>query len=306
MSIGESWEISGVPGHISQVNNGALQGIDLQTLMDVRSEDIVGRSLFDAFGHQFPLLIKYINTSDILSVQVHPDDAEAKRRHGCLGKTEMWYILEAGEGASIIDGLSRTLSRQEMSDMIRKGRIREVLRSVHPAPGDVFYIPGRRVHAIGKNIVLAEIQETSDITYRLYDWDRNQPDRPLHVEEALDVLDYSETSEFRISNPESQIPNPESQIQPLVHSPHFTTNRLDLTKDLERNFPQEGNDSFVIYMCAEGSVSVECKGPKHRGSTIGNPELLVKGDTLLVPACINNVSLSPCPSASVLEIYVAK
>lgn len=298
IAIGESWEVSDVPGHVSRVCNGPLSGIDLQTLMNERGEEILGKTLFKKYQHQFPLLIKLINAAEVLSVQVHPNDAQALKSHGCMGKTEMWYILESSPGAFIINGFTRSLSKEEMSTLVREGRTKEVLRTVHPDPGDVFYIPGGRVHAIGKDIVLAEIQETSDITYRIFDWDRHQPDRPLQIDQALDVLDYSVPPAHRTAA--ATVLN---ESVSLLQSPHFSTNQIALNQTVQRSLPESGIDSFVIYICIEGAVNISVSS-ESESEKLNPVETLKKGDTLLIPACINRITLSPLASAKVLEVYV--
>jgi mannose-6-phosphate isomerase len=322
VGIGESWELSGVPGRVSYVCEGPLKGTDLKSLMNERAEDILGATLHARFGTHFPLLIKLIDAAQMLSVQVHPGDDYAREHHGCPGKTEMWYILEAGQEASIIDGFNRSLTRNEISRLIESGLVREVLRSVRPAPGDVFYIPGGRVHAIGQNVVLAEIQETSDITYRIYDWDRNEPNRPLHVDDALEVMDLtpnggpvsvfspategglnaSHDSEGKTTTSPGTAEAPYSDfagsgLRNLVASAHFTTNLLQLEGRLERNLADAGTDSFVIYLCTGGEATLVCPGVEQQVR-------LGKGETVLVPACFPVYSLHTNVPSTLLEVYI--
>ncbi len=190
---GESWEISSVEGDISIVENGFLAGNSLLEVAEVYMGDLVGDSIFDRFGVEFPLLIKFIDAADFLSVQVHPDDAMARERHNSYGKTEMWYIVESDQG-ELIAGFNRKLDREQYLRHFNGGSLKEILNHEAVAPGDIYFMPAGRIHAIGPGVLLAEIQQTSDVTYRIYDWDRIDDQgnpRELHTDLALDAIDFS-------------------------------------------------------------------------------------------------------------------
>lgn len=289
---GESWELSAVEGNVSVVSNGYLAGNDLQELIEVYMDELVGDRVFKRFGDEFPLLIKLIDASDVLSIQVHPKDELAMQRHNAFGKSEMWYILEAEEPSDIITGFNRTLSPEEYKELLRNGAIREVLKHERAKPNDFFFIPAGKVHAIGKGIVLAEIQQTSDITYRIYDWDRLDPSgmgRELHTELALEAIDFKKAADTR----QSLEPLLNTQ-QELVSCPYFKTNRLTLDKPLSVDLYDR--DSFTVYMCTQGGGLVHCQGSE------GIP--LAQGELLLVPAGIHAISLVPNREATLLEVFV--
>ncbi|MEM7187659.1 MAG: type I phosphomannose isomerase catalytic subunit [Bacteroidota bacterium] len=288
--IGESWEVSGVEGHVSLVTNGALEGRPLNHLIASYGPELLGKTVFDTFGKTFPLLIKFIDAKEDLSVQLHPDDKIAKERHNSFGKTEMWYILDAEENARLILGFNVPMDKEQYQEHLAAGTLTEALREVPVVPGDAFYIKPGTVHAIGAGTVLAEIQQTSDITYRIYDWDRPDVDgtmRALHTELALDVIDFSSSSEAELAY--TAIADGAAGI---CTSPYFETKLLQLSKPMTRSV--RDIDSFVIYMCTEGAVVV---------TAMGHSEKIKKGTTLLVPACAETVELDT-EGATLLEVYV--
>lgn len=293
--IGESWEVSDVEGRRSVVSGGSESGTPLDELIRRHGADLVGRSVMERFGERFPLLIKFIDAHDDLSVQVHPDDELARQRHDSFGKTEMWYVVQATPGAALYSGFSRPIDADEFRHRVEEGTIMEVLRRYEVCPGDVFFLPAGRVHAICAGCFVAEIQQTSDVTYRIYDYDRRDADgrpRELHIAQALDAIDYTYHPDHRTR----YTPRPDSAVE-LAHSPYFTTHLLDLTSlPMTRDFAQL--DSFVIYICTEGVVTI--RDDSRRECT------LRRGQTVLLPATMRSVTLTPAPSgAKLLETYIS-
>ena len=251
-NCGESWEISGVQNELSIVSNGFLRGNNLEELVEVYMGDLVGEKVFDKFGTEFPLLIKFIDAHDDLSIQVHPNDELALERHDSFGKTEMWYVVQADPGAKLISGFNRNMDKAGYLNYLRNGQLEKILNYEEVKAGDVFFIPAGRVHAIGKGIVVAEIQQTSDVTYRIYDFNRLDSQgnaRQLHTDLAVEAIEYHFESNYR------------TEFQPinnlsvnLVECPYFTTNILPLTATVERDFTDL--DTFVIYICLEGEYQI--------------------------------------------------
>lgn len=291
-NCGEAWVLSGVAGSGTKVSNGFLQGNELNELVEVYMEDLVGESAFDHYGNEFPLLVKFIDSNDSLSIQVHPDDALAARRGIGNGKSEMWYILEAEPGAEVISGFNRKMDPKTYLEFLAKNKLTEILNREKVNRGDVFDIPAGRIHALGPGILLAEIQQTSDTTYRIYDWDRvddkGKP-RELHQDLALEAIDFSLPASFRTSY--RKVLN---QTVPLVESIHFTTQILTFDKAIRKDYSEL--DSFVIYVCVEGSLRIEC------GSSI---ETLKKGEVLLIPAVLQNAILIPSKESRILEVFIS-
>ena len=291
-SIGESWEISAVEDNISVVSNGILADNDLQELIEVYMGDLVGDRVYEKFGVEFPLLIKYIDANDDLSIQVHPDDETAKERHNAYGKTEMWYVADAEKDASLIMGFNKESDKAEYLQALHSNRLMDILNTEKVKKGDSFFIPAGLVHAIGKGCYIAEIQQTSDITYRIYDYNRKDAEghtRELHTDLATDVIDYHYYPKHKVD----YTPHDNKSVQ-LVKCPYFTTNLLVFDRDIEKEYVHL--DSFVIYMCIQGKFTIstgECE-----------PVMVNKGETVLVPACFKNVTLYPDEVSRVLEIYV--
>lgn len=291
-NCGETWELSAVPEEPSVIENGDFSGMDLRALVAKYPAEILGEKNFKRFGTDFPLLIKFIDANADLSIQVHPDDTLAKARHNCLGKSEMWYILAADEAARLNVGFNRELSKDEYVDYLNKGKILDVLHYETVAAGDVFYLPAGRVHYIGRGILLAEIQQTSDITYRIYDFDRKDAKgnkRELHTELALDAIDFKVYDEYKVKyEVEENVPTN------LVDCPYFTTDLFTLTDEIELDYSE--TDMFRIFMVVEGDVMM---------TTQGNPsELLTFGDVVLIPAAIKEVLFSPLGEVKLLEVYI--
>ncbi len=289
---GESWELSAVESQISVVANGFLAGNNLQELIEVYMGDLVGDKVYDCFGIEFPLLIKFIDAEDDLSIQVHPNDELARERHSAFGKTEMWYVVDADPGARLISGFNQDVDREKYLSYLQQGRLLDLLLSEEVFPGDVFFIPAGRVHAIGKGILVAEIQQTSDVTYRIYDFDRldkHGKPRELHNDLALDAIDFS----WQERNKKQYERKKNSPVE-LASSPYFTTNLLELDQMMVKDFSQR--DTFVIYTGIRGAVKLLWKQGE---------EIIGQGETVLVPAHIEEFRLEPLTGeARLLEVYI--
>jgi mannose-6-phosphate isomerase len=287
-NTGESWEISTVEGDVSVVSNGTLKGFHLNELIDNFPNEILGTAVYDKFGKQFPLLFKYLDAKTDLSIQVHPNDELAKKRHNSFGKTEMWYIMQADEGSRIIVGFKDNSNANEYVTHLDQNTLLELLEEVKVKTGDVFFLKTGTVHAIGAGLLVAEIQQTSDITYRLYDFDRVDSEgnkRELHVELALDAINYNRVETQVNYSKELNIFNE------IVNCPYFTTNYLNLSGELKVS---KSNTTFTVYMCTDGDFQIEFKQIHYHYS---------KGDTILIPATMTNYNLSG--NAIVLEIYIS-
>lgn len=289
--IGESWEISTVPGYVSLVSYGEYKGMSLQDLILKFKAELVGTNVYQKYENQFPLLIKFLDADAPLSVQVHPDDRYAQEHHNSLGKTEMWYILDAEKDAEIIIGFKERVNKDIYAKSVKEGTIENILRKIHPEKGDVFYIPSGRVHAMGKGITLAEIQQTSDITYRIYDYNRidiNGKPRELHTQQAMDVADFS-----FIENPGVNY-DKKAENALLVNSPYFTTSRYIIfgkSKKL-KDLPE----SFRILICLEGECDIV--------SNSVDSVKIKKGQSILLPAVLKNIEIIPHVKTNILEVHI--
>jgi mannose-6-phosphate isomerase len=289
--LGESWELSGIENDESVVENGFLAGNNLTELIEVYMGDLVGDKIYDAYGLSFPLLFKFIDANQNLSIQVHPNDETAMERHSCFGKTEMWYVVDADKDAELIIGFTEDCSKESYLEALENDTVEDLLQHIPIAKGDVFFIPAGLVHAICKGALIAEIQQSSDITYRIYDYKRVDDkgnERELHTEQALDVIDFSASK-----NPKTIYKVVDNQITELVNCDYFTTNLIAFDAPLTRNYGTI--DSFVAYMCLEGSFVIETESDK----TVVN-----KGETVLIPACINELGLIPDEKTTMLEVFV--
>jgi len=285
---GESWEISTVEGDVSVISNGTLKGISLNEIIDTFPKEILGTTVFDKFGKQFPLLFKYLDAKTDLSIQVHPNDELAKKRHNSFGKTEMWYIMQADEGSRIIVGFKNNSNAKEYVSHLENNTLLTLLEEVKVKTGDVFFLETGTVHAIGAGLLVAEIQQTSDITYRLYDFDRLDSEgmkRELHVELALEAINYNKVETQMKYNKEVNVSNE------MVNCPYFTTNYLKIAGELNIS---KAATSFTVYMCTEGKFQLEFNRVEYHYS---------KGDTLLIPAAMTDFNLSG--NATLLEIYIS-
>jgi mannose-6-phosphate isomerase len=291
-NCGESWEISGVEGKISVVSNGFLKGNDLNELIEIYMGDLVGDKVYEKFGNEFPLLIKFIDAQDDLSIQVHPNDELSKERHNAFGKTEMWYIVDVAEGALINSGFNQPVDREKYLEYLENGNLTDLLKYDEAKVGDVFFIPAGRVHAIGKGSMLAEIQQTSDVTYRIFDYNRKDDKgnlRELHTDLAVDAIDFSFLEDYKTKyNAEL------NKSTEIVSCKYFATNILEFDKPIEKDYYKI--DSFVIYITLEGDFEIE---------TEAGSENVSKGETILIPASIELLKLKPINGkAKLLEVYI--
>ena len=290
-NCGETWEISGVKSDVSVVANGELEGKSLADLLEKYQDKLVGKKVYDHFGNIFPLLVKFIDANDDLSIQVHPNDELAKKRHNSFGKTEMWYVIEADPGSTLISGFNQQVSEQIYVDKLNSGHIMDILNREDVSAVDVFFLPAGRVHTIGKGLLIAEIQQTSDITYRIYDFDRVDDKghkRELHTEEALAAIDYNFYPEYKTKyQPEK------NETVKLVKCPYFTTNVLDFTENTSKDYSTL--DSFVIHVCVEGEYVIEADD---------NQYPVKMGECILLPKTINSVELKTTTGFKILESYI--
>ncbi len=295
-NIGEAWLLSAVENFESIVENGFLKGNTINELSEVYMEDLLGENVFNQFGSEFPLLIKIIDTSDLLSIQVHPDDDLAQKKHHLPnGKTEMWYVISADEDAEIISGFNERCDRLKFKNAIQNNTIDTLLKSYKVKKGDVFFTPAGMIHAIGANITLAEIQQSSNITYRLWDWGRKNEDgtyRELHLEDGLDALKYEmeEGGKMEYNIPKNGSSN-------LVSTPQFTTNIIKLDKGVLLKKDLFPIDSFVAYLCTEGSASFITEQ--------SNAESVLAGELILIPAAFNDLQILVAEDSILLEIYIS-
>lgn len=290
-NCGETWEISGVPDNLSKVSEGPLKGWTLPELIEEFKEELVGKKVFEQYGTEFPLLVKFIDAAQDLSIQVHPNDKLAKARHNSLGKSEMWYIFQADEGAKLISGFNKDTNQQEYLEYLESGRLTDILNEEEVNAGDCFYLPAGRVHTIGKGLLLAEIQQSSDVTYRIYDFDRTDDQgnkRELHTEQALDALDYKHYSEYK--TPYKKALN---EAVPLVKSQYFQTNLLEFTTGIIREHYRK--DSFVIYTCVQGEAQIECMGQTTKISM---------GNAVLIPQKAPEIHLRTNSGFKMLETFM--
>jgi len=286
-NCGETWELSGVRGNASVISNGIFSGTDLAALVADKKEELIGGSIYDQFGNEFPLLIKFIDANQDLSIQVHPDDRLAKERHNGLGKTEMWYVLQADAGATLINGFSKDTDKAVFMEHLNNGTLTDILNRAEVNVGDAFYLPAGRVHTIGGGLLLAEIQQASDLTYRIYDFDRvdkNGNRRELHTGLAVDAIDYSKP--VQVKSLYSQIQN---QFNNVVSSPFFTTNKIDADQNVL--IDRSDLDSFKIYISVGGAGKVA-------------EESITFGEVLLVPALMKTYEIEPDDRLELLECYI--
>ncbi len=291
-NCGESWELSGVEGYDSMVENGFLKGNSLSELIEVYMGELVGDKVYEKFGTEFPLLIKFIDAQDDLSIQVHPNDKLSKKRHQAFGKTEMWYVVDAEKGALINSGFNQPVTKQQYLEHVENGTLTEVLQFDETRVGDVFFIPAGRIHAIGKGAMVAEIQQTSDVTYRISDYNRKDANgnlRELHTELALEAIDFSYLDDYK-----TKYTIQENQSVELVSCKYFTTNILEFNQPIEKDYFEL--DSFVIYITLEGNFEIESRA---------GTEKVGKGETVLIPAELNSIKLNPISSSvKLLEVFI--
>ena len=291
-NCGELWALSSVEGHESVVANGFLAGNTLNEIIEIYMGDLVGDRVFNRYGTEFPLLVKFIDAALDLSIQVHPDDELARRRGMPQGKTEMWYVVEAEPGSQLISGFRRDTTPDEYTAALQNGHLMDLLHIEQPSAGDVYFIPAGRVHALGKGLLVAEIQQTSDCTYRIYDYDRIDKDgkrRQLHTAEAMDAIDFSGIGGHAATR-YNAAPNTGTTI---AACPYFTTRILPLDTPMRKNL--EDHESFVIYLCVNGIAAVKSMGaitPMH------------VGECVLVPAAADSAELFSEGRATLLEVTI--
>ena len=287
---GESWELSGVEGDISEVSNGDLSGTSLQSLMDEHGEALLGKSVVERFGNDFPILIKFIDAKQDLSIQLHPNDELAKERHNSFGKTEMWYIMDADPGAKLIVGFNKDVEKGEYVKSLEEGTLTDLMNYEEVSEGDTFFINTGKIHAIGAGVLLAEIQQTSDVTYRVFDFNRRDREgnlRELHTSLAVDAIDYEKKDDFKVDYPKSL-----NGINSMVDCPYFETDFLELTKSMKQDLTQR--DSFTIFMCVGGAAQI-----KNDWGSVA----ITKGETVLVSASSTYVDIDT-EGAKLLEVTI--
>ena len=289
-SIGESWEISDVDNSETIVSEGRLKGRTLKELIKEFRGEFVGNRVYETFGNDFPLLIKFIDAKTPLSIQVHPSDSLAKERHNSFGKNEMWYVMQADDTAELIVGFNQEVAKEKYISHLNNDTLSELLNIEKVSKGDTFYIPTGRVHAIGAGVLLAEIQQTSNITYRIYDYNRvdkgTGEKRELHTDLALDAIDFKFYKNYKTTY-DTKV----NASNKLVHSPYFKTNIINVLGEVKKDYTNL--DSFVIYMCVEGSIEI---GSQNKLLNLN------KGETILIPASINQLNLKAV-NAVLLEVY---
>jgi mannose-6-phosphate isomerase len=289
-TTGESWELSGVVGDVSVVSNGDLNGISLTQLINDYSKDLLGSDVVDRFGSNFPILIKFIDAKKDLSIQLHPNDRLAKERHNSFGKTEMWYIMDADPGSKLIVGFKKDVEKEEYKTSLKEDSLLDLLNYEEVKEGDTFFINTGKIHAIGAGVLLAEIQQTSDITYRVFDFNRKDKDgnlRELHTKQALDAIDYSKKNDFKVVYGKEK-----NATNTMVNCPYFKTNNLDLDIDFHQDI--SARNSFSIYMCVSGKAIIE--------NDFGNTSIQ-KGETILVSASSSYLKIKTV-GAKLLEVTI--
>jgi len=290
-NCGEVWVISGVDGNQTIVENGFLKDNELNEIVEIYMGDLVGEKNFDKFGNEFPLLIKFIDANDWLSIQVHPDDALAAKRNIGQGKTEMWFTLGADESTQLISGFNKEMDKETYLKNLNNGTIKDILNYEDVKKGDVFFIPAGRVHALGPGMMLAEIQQTSDTTYRIFDWDRTDDKgntRELHTEEALDAIDFKKQVSYRTEY-KSEI----NKTNEIIKCDKFITNIVSFDKPTSKDI--ENLDSFIIYIAVEGNTILVWAD--------GEIKLNV-GEAIIVPAYLSQIELIPKTKSMLLEVYL--
>ncbi len=292
--IGESWEVSTVPSSVSVIANGEYRGRALDEVIREHPVEILGQAVSEKYHGQLPLLVKFIDAQKDLSIQVHPNDEMAQREHGKMGKSEMWYIIDAQPGSYLYAGFNKEITPEEYKQRIAEHTITEVLAKHEVSAGDVFYLPAGRVHAIGAGIVLAEVQQSSDVTYRIYDYNRKGLDgkpRELHTELAAQALDYHVVEDYR-----TRYDDTIDKANLVIDTPYFSTRVTESANPFHRNMKKY--DSFVIGMCIEGSCAVRIR---ETGDTVR----LSHGNSCMIPASIADYDILPDRgSFKMLEAFI--
>lgn len=286
-NLGEIWAISGVESNVSKVANGELKGKDLNEILKEYKEALVGEKVWKQFGEEFPLLIKFIDSAQPLSVQVHPNDEQARDLHNSFGKSEMWYIMDAKEGAELIVGFEDGVTKEDYLQHLENETLEEILHKVSVNKGDSVYIPAGRVHAICAGVTLAEIQQTSDVTYRIYDYNRIDKDgkqRELHTDLALKAIDFNPIESIKTAYNTT-----ENQFNPLIDSPYFKTKIYNGTEPIS----VQGNQEMRIYICTEGKANVLTENYKVE---------LKAYESILIPAGISDFKIQMLAQSSLIEV----
>lgn len=293
-NCGESWELSGIRDNVSVVSEGKWKGRDLNGLISEYRDTLVGSHIYNEYGNEFPLLVKFIDANQDLSIQVHPDDKLAAERHRSRGKTEMWYIIHSDPGSTLVAGFNKNLDKATYLECLRKGELAGLLNVESAENDDVFFIPAGRVHNIGKGLLLAEIQQSSDITYRIFDFDRFDAQgkkRELHTEQALNAIDYRAYDNYKtFYNKRSR-----NQALELVRSPYFVTGRLYYDRSFHRDY--HSLDSFVILTCLQGSGLIRYHS---------NQVNISAGEVVLIPASIIEIDVDVNKEINLLETYITQ
>lgn len=290
-NCGELWALSSVEGDETIVENGFLAECTLREVIDMYTDELLGEKSYYEFGEHFPLLFKIIDAKEKLSVQVHPDNIMAQQKGMENGKTEMWYIMQADQGAEIISGFNKNMTKAELINRLRDKNLAQALNIEETEKGDLFFIPSGRIHAIGAGVLLAEIQQSSDATYRVYDWDRTDQKgdyRTLHVKEALEALDFSS-----VGTAKSAYDFELNKTSELITNPYFTTNILHLTEALKKDYTFL--DNFVVYLCVESSAVIH---------SMGHQIPIRSGEAVLIPAIAENTIIEPNGFVTILETYI--
>lgn len=292
LSIGESWELSAIQENISVVANGFLEDNDIQDLIEVYMGDLVGDKVYDKFGIEFPLLFKLIDAKEHLSIQVHPNDAIAKEKHKAYGKTELWYIIDTDKESKLTIGFNKETDKGEFIQKVQNEEIESILNTENTINDDAFLIPSGTIHSIGAGVLLAEIQQTSDISYRIYDYNRKDTDgnlRELHNDLAKDALNYSYEKKHRIDFTKTK-----NKPTLITKCKYFTSNIIEFDKEIERDY--YNIDSFIVYMCLEGEFYIDYQEQEKIKIT--------KGETVLIPACLDTIVLFPTSKSKIIETYI--
>ncbi|PTM06802.1 MAG: mannose-6-phosphate isomerase [Bacteroidetes bacterium] len=288
-NVGESWEISDVDGDTSIVSNGELNGTSLKQLLSSFKDELIGKKNFKIFGDKFPLLIKFIDAKEDLSIQLHPNDELAAKRHNSFGKTEMWYVMQADKDSNLIVGFNQKVTPKLYLKHLKDKTLTEILNFENVNEGDSYFIEVGRVHAIGAGVMLAEIQQTSDITYRVYDWDRKDNagnERELHNDLAIDAINFKMGNNFKI-----EFGKKKNQSNKMVSCSYFTTNFLHINNTISK---ENNHDSFMIYICVDGVATIKIQD---------FTEIIKKGETILIPAALRHFEIET-NNAKLLEVYL--
>lgn len=288
--VGESWEVSGVKDNETVVANGEYKGWKLNDVLAEQKELLVGKENYARYGNLFPLLIKFIDARQQLSIQVHPNDEQAQQKGLPRGKTEMWYVMKSDPTASLRSGLKHQITPAEYKQMVEDDTITDALAEYPVKDGDVFFLPAGRIHSIGAGCFLAEIQETSDVTYRIYDFKRKDKDgnyRQLHTKEAAECINYTVLSNYR-----QEYKPVKNQGVSIVRCPYFYTAVYDLDEPMTLDYSEL--DSFVILIGLKGQATIT----DNEGNTI----TLQGGESIVVPASTQTLKVEG--TLKFLETYV--